>query len=141
MEMCSCWELRPNAELVQIKEGYTIYKDKQICNGTKEREECSCNGNEEKCNFYPEKRKVGKAMNTAEMYLQAQKDGKYYRCNSMVYQKDKGLMDDYMEEWGGLGNWNTPGAFDELMAGEWELWDSVMTRAEAEKKFGIKIID
>lgn len=29
---------------------------KQVCYGTKEREECSCEGDENKCNFYPEKK-------------------------------------------------------------------------------------
>jgi len=29
---------------------------KQVCYGTKEREECSCEGDPNKCNFYPEKR-------------------------------------------------------------------------------------
>ena len=27
------------------------------CNGTKERDECTCNGDKTKCNFYPEIRK------------------------------------------------------------------------------------
>lgn len=30
---------------------------KFLCYGTKEMEECSCGGDESKCNFYPEKRK------------------------------------------------------------------------------------
>lgn len=30
---------------------------KSLCWGTKEMEECSCGGDESKCNFYPEKRK------------------------------------------------------------------------------------
>lgn len=139
MNKCKCWEEKQ--QIVGWHGNEPIFQTFQICNGTKECEGCSCNGNEFKCNFYPEKRKESKTMNTAEMWLQAQKDGKYYRCGSMVYQKDKGLMDDYMEEWGGLESWSTPGAFDELMNGNWELWDSVMTKAEAEKKFGIKIID
>lgn len=29
---------------------------KQVCYGTKEREECSCEGNTNQCNFYPEKK-------------------------------------------------------------------------------------
>ena len=31
-----------------------------VCNGTKEMDECSCGGDESKCDFYPEKRKETK---------------------------------------------------------------------------------
>lgn len=34
-----------------------------ICNGTKEREECCCKGNREKCDFYPEVREKAKQLN------------------------------------------------------------------------------
>lgn len=33
---------------------------KDVCNGTKEREECTCEGDPAKCNFYPEKRNAAK---------------------------------------------------------------------------------
>lgn len=36
---------------------YYQHGTKFVCYGTKEMEECSCGGNESKCNFYPEKRK------------------------------------------------------------------------------------
>lgn len=36
---------------------YFQHGTKFLCYGTKEREECSCGGDESKCNFYPEKRK------------------------------------------------------------------------------------
>lgn len=29
---------------------------KNVCNGTRERDECFCGGNPAKCDFYPEKR-------------------------------------------------------------------------------------
>lgn len=32
----------------------TYYETVGICNGTKERKECSCGGDRHKCNFYPE---------------------------------------------------------------------------------------
>lgn len=35
---------------------------KFLCYGTKEMEECSCGGDTNKCNFYPEKRKPKKAV-------------------------------------------------------------------------------
>ena len=36
---------------------YYQHGTKFVCYGTKEMEECSCGGDESKCNFYPEKRK------------------------------------------------------------------------------------
>ncbi len=36
---------------------YYQHGSKPVCYGTKEMEECSCGGDERKCNFYPEKRK------------------------------------------------------------------------------------
>lgn len=61
MNKCNCWE-----EKYQIIGWYDAQtpmlsnKPIQICNGTKECEECSCDGDESKCNFYPEKRKGNK---------------------------------------------------------------------------------
>lgn len=140
MEKCKYWEFKQ--ELIAIKENYNIYKDIQICNGTKEREECSCNGNPEKCNFYPEKRKENKTMNTAEMYLQAKEDGKFYKtCSTrgdpIFYQKDRGLIDEdeclvSIQEWD---------CFDDLIEETWELCNNIMTRAEAERALGVKIVD
>ena len=76
-------------------------------------------------------------MNTAEMYLQAKKDGKYYKTGSIVYQKDRGLLDDYFNNYGDLSTWN----FDDFMKLSWEAWENVMTKSEAEKRFNIKIVD
>ena len=41
---CSCWE-------------YDRNQNRGICMGTKEREVCTCNGYQSRCDFYPEKRK------------------------------------------------------------------------------------
>lgn len=41
MDICSC---------------HHVEYGKQVCWGTKEMEECSCGGDESKCNFYPDKR-------------------------------------------------------------------------------------
>lgn len=81
-------------------------------------------------------------MNTAEMWLQAQKDGLCYKMiisenngEELFYQKDVGLFDGdgYVVE---LNNF---GEFDDFMLNHWET--RIMTRAEAEAKFNIKIVD
>ena len=54
MDRCKCWE-----EFKQIKGWYgnePMYIISSICNGTKEREKCTCNGDITKCDFYPEYR-------------------------------------------------------------------------------------
>ena len=85
-------------------------------------------------------------MNTAEMWLKAQNDGKIYECinGDIAYSKDRGLVekDDLNTPWK-LSAWEHCGArgLDELMADcEWEEMNDVMTIEEAEEKFGIKII-
>ena len=54
MDKCKCWE-----EFKQIKGWYEnkpMYIIVPICNGTKEREKCTCDGDITKCDFYPEYR-------------------------------------------------------------------------------------
>lgn len=142
MEKCSCWE-----EKYQIIGWYDTQtpmlstKPIQRCNGTKECEECSCNGDITKCNFYPQKRKENKTMNTAEMWLKAQEDGMCYEAimsqstnEELFYQKNRGLFDGDGYEFV-LDN---IGSFDELMDIEWKL--RTMTKSEAEARFNIKIV-
>lgn len=82
-------------------------------------------------------------MNTAEMYLQAQKDGLCYNLinkdknyrGEIFYQKDKGLFDEN-EDRIYTNVWNY---FESLMDEEWIV--RTMTKREAELKFNIKIID
>lgn len=81
-------------------------------------------------------------MNTAEMYLAAQKDSMYYKAinygnydGTILYQKDKGLIDEENLPCP-IETWNY---FNDLMEEEWELYD--MSKKEAEEKFHIKIID
>lgn len=176
MNKCKCWE-----EKQQIKGWYgdkPIYKTVQICIGTKECEECSCGGDESKCNFYPEKkkenkcnyfskgfcgsnyitekkcscngdkgkcdfyesfRKENKIMTTAEMWLKAQEDGKTYKAYDMMYNRQFGFHDKDKKKWPGNAFEYVNDIFE---IKNWELKpDNEMTRAEAEKKFGIKIID
>lgn len=112
-----------------------------LCNGTKEREECTCNGNVTKCNFYAEKRKANKTMNTAEMWVGAQEDEMCYEAimsqstnEKLFYQKNRGLFDSDGYEFV-LDN---TGSFNELMDIEWKL--RTMTKAEAEARFSVKIV-
>lgn len=141
MDKCECWELRKTIVGWHDKSPLYGQYTKQICNGTKEREECTCGGNVAECNFYPEKRKEGKTLNTAEMWLKAQKDGMCYEAVEqgpdtviLYYQKDKGLFDEDGMRCG-PEIWNY---FDDLMNEQWRL--RTMTKAEAEAKFNIKIV-
>ena len=84
-------------------------------------------------------------MNTAEMWIKAQNNGKIYVCidGDVAYSKDRGLVDRYdlNTPWN-LDAWKEYGqkGLDNLMNCEWEEMDNVMTIEEAEERFGIKII-
>lgn len=84
-------------------------------------------------------------MNTAEMWLKAQENGKIYECinGDIAYSKDMGLVekDDFRCYWG-LESWEHEKGegLDSLMNCEWEEMGNVMTIQEAEQKFGIRII-
>lgn len=135
MEKCSCWKTK--SVVTKWRNDTPIdVETVQYCNGTKEQEVCSCRGDVSKCDFYPEKRGEKKSMNTAEMYLQAKKDGKYYKTSFIAYQKDKGLFDDCFNNYGDLSAWD----FDDFMELNWEVWENIMTKSEAEAKFNIKIV-
>ena len=110
------------------------------CIGTKECEPCTCQGKEAMCDFYPERRSKAmgeKKMNTAEMWLKAQADGKMYRCGDMGYSQETGFIDF----WDGK-SWpiNSVATIDEIFS--WNGWEEVktMTKAEAEEKLGVKIV-
>ena len=138
MKKCSCWE---TSFKTRYGDGFKYNIPIQICNGTKERDECYCNGDESKCNFYPEKRKKNKIMNTAEMWIKAQEDEMCYEAimsqstnEELFYQKNRGLFDGDGYEFV-LDN---TGSFNELMDIEWKL--RTMTKSEAEARFNIKIV-
>ena len=85
-------------------------------------------------------------MNTAEMWIKAQEDGKIYECinGDMAYSKKYGLTDKYNfnEEWN-LDAWKDCGAkgLDCLMDNcVWAEMNNVMTIDVAEERFGIKIV-
>ena len=111
------------------------------CTGTKECEPCSCGGIEACCDFYPEKRekanKKEKKMNTAEMWLKAQKDGKMYRSYNLAYSAKTGFI-DIIDETPWLAN--GVGSINEIFFRD--DWEGVktMTKAQAEQKLGVKIV-
>ena len=138
---CNCYETR----LEPMETNPKLRRIYGVCLGTKEIDRCGCDGDESKCDFYPEKRKAAKKMlNTAEMWLKAQEDGKTYivKQKTLAYSKERGLFYvtdltsyNYLKD---FKNWK----FDQLLSLEWtEMSETIMTKAEAEKKFGIRIMD
>ena len=137
MGQCNCYNVR----IDRIYGNETKYG---VCLGTKEVDRCNCGGDESKCDFYPEKRKAAeKMLNTAEMWLKAQEDGKTYivKQKTLAYSKERGLFYvtdltsyNYLKD---FKNWK----FDQLLSLEWtEMSETIMTKAEAEKKYGIRIV-
>ena len=124
-----------------VCDSYTTHSGESRCLGTKECDRCGCDGDESKCDFYPEKRKEAeKKMNTAEMWLKAQEDGKTYYSKEAdaLYSKEFGLVEERdISLKVNMGDFPT---FEHLMRSKWEEV-KVMTKAEAEKKYGIRIVD
>ena len=98
--------------------------------------------------FIQKKRKAAeKKMNTAEMWLKAQEDGKIYECinGDIAYSKAIGLVDkdDFNKVWK-LSNWDCDRAkaLDSLLGDcEWrEMPIKIMTKHEAAVEFGIRIV-
>ena len=128
-----------------VCDSYTTYSGESRCLGTKEVDRCNCGGDESKCDFYPKKRKVAeKKMNTAEMWLKAQEDGKTYIVDGLQtlgYSKQRGLffiadltsnnrLSDF-KDW----------SIDDLFNLKWVVMqEEIMTKAEAEEKFGVRIV-
>lgn len=139
IEKCKCWNrvrYEKWDEWRQIMLPYT----RDECWGTKEREACSCGGDESKCDFYPYKCRQAEVdgrkdqMYTADMWIAAQTDGKTYIAQDMRYSKEKGFHDRDGTKW-------DPSAFktiEQIMQCEWTVLKT-MTRAEAERKYGIII--
>ena len=141
MGQCKCYNVRQET----IYEPTASYsRPYGVCLGTKEIDRCNCYGDESKCDFYPEKRKAAqKTLNTAEMWLKAQEDGKTYivKQKTLAYSKKRGLFYPtdltsyiYLKD---FKNWK----LDRLLSLEWtEMQEEIMTKAEAEKKYGIRIV-
>ena len=123
-----------------VCDSYTTYSGESRCLGTKEVDRCNCGGDESKCDFYPKKRKAAqKTLNTAEMWLKAQEDGRTYivKQQTLCYSKQRGLF--YATNC--HSNFNNF-TLDKFLSLEWtETQEEIMTKAEAEKKFGIRIVD
>lgn len=105
-----------------------------------------CGGDESRCDFYSYKRKQSckhadregyeDNMLTAEMWISAQTDGKTYITEDMRYSKAKGFHDKYGLKW-------KPESFttiEQIMQCKWAVCNT-MTKAEAERKYGIIIED
>ena len=113
------------------------------CVGTKECDACNCGGDESKCDFYPEKRKKNeKMLNTAEMWLKAQENNKTYLVEqgTVAYSKSKGLFyvsDHSLCDLINFKEWSINDFFNLKWA---EIPEKTMTRTEAEKQLGIKIV-
>lgn len=138
MGKCDCFETRTEvARPCNYKYG--------VCTGAKETSLCSCGGDKSKCDFYPEKRKeaIKPVMNTAEMWLKAQEDGKTYvvEQKTLCYSKERGLFcSTDLTPCNYLSNFRD-WVFDKLLSLEWtEMQEEIMTKAEAEEKFGVRIV-
>ena len=133
MGQCDCYNVR-------IDRIYGNEMKYGVCLGTKEIDRCNCGGDESKCDFCPEKRKKAeKLLNTAEMWLKAQEDGKIYYSEKAdaLYSKEFGLVEEEdISQKVSMGDFPT---FEHLMQSEWEEV-KVMSKAEVEKKFGIRIV-
>ena len=133
MGQCNCYNVR----IDRIYGNETKYG---VCLGTKEVDRCNCGGDESKCDFYPEKRKTaGKMLNTAEMYIEANKNNKIYFSENAdaFYSKEFGLVEaEDVTRKIQLADFPT---FEHLMQSKWEEVKT-MTKAEAEKKYGIRIV-
>ena len=121
-------------------ECYHVEYGKTECWGTKECEVCNCEGDTNKCDFYPEKKEKSMSKKgiytTADMWLRAQENGKMYCSEDMAYSKECGFVNlfDLKEIWS-AGNFGT---IDEIMNLEWK---EVMTITKAEKMLGVRIIE
>lgn len=120
--------------------GYDKNMNEGECWRTERKLICNCGGDINKCTFYPEKRKENKTMNTAEMWTQAQENGKTYQLMNekvkIYYRKDKGIFDSD----GHHVAIDRLGEIDTFMSRHWQETTPILTKSEAEAKFGIKIV-
>ena len=108
------------------------------CSGTKWNQTCVCQGNQSKCDYYPEKREKAKKMTTLEMMNLAKDNGKTYKCAyDMFYNNVLGFNDGKGHMRSGYDFTNINNLFD---IDYWEEATLCMTKSEAEEKYGIKII-
>ena len=63
MNKCDCFRTQEKLQYLYrpfTGEPFPLYVTIGICYGTKERDECTCNGDRSKCDFYPEVREKEK---------------------------------------------------------------------------------
>lgn len=107
------------------------------CKATKNYGLCDCLGNTFECSYYPEKR--NKKMTTLEMMIKAKDNGKAYRANDMLYNIKFGFHDKSGKKWHGDAFEYLNDLFDVSV---WQEDNTIyMTKSEAEKRYGIKIVD
>ena len=112
------------------------------CWGTKERDRVNCSGYTELCSnglkkSKPETPEIG-LMSTAEMMIEAARTHKTYKSGEMLFNTTKGAFGVNDGEPWPVSAFNT---IQEIFNLRWaEYADNVMTKAEAESKFNIKIV-
>lgn len=89
-----------------------------------------------------EKIKKSFTLKTPEMWNLAQKNNKYYVTKGLngekiFYHKDRGLFDVN----GRPVNFTYWSNLDTLMTENWSVCDNIMTKRQAEEKYGIMIVD
>lgn len=138
MEKCNCYHV--TAYMGYSRDTDSTYNyERAECWGTKERETCRCGGDKSKCDFYPEIReKAKKEFNTAEMWLAAQKDGETYVTDyhNTSYSKEDGFWSQKLDNF-----CDTP-SLNDWMNAMWRKQEKrKLTKEQAEKEFGVKIVD
>lgn len=107
------------------------------CWGTKERDRVNCSGYTELCNNGLKKPET-KPLFTAEMVVEAGKTHKTYKSRDMLFNTTKGFFSA-----GNGAPWSIFAfkTLQEIFDLQWIEYESqVMTKAEAESKFNIKIV-
>lgn len=102
-------------------------------------EYCKCNGDVSKCDFYTEKRKKSKTMKTLDMMNMSKENGKAYwnKAIEILYCFGIGFVESHDVKPVTMSEFSC--SFNDFMEFTWQEVD-VMTRIEAEEKYGIKII-
>ena len=121
----------------------TIGKPYGVCYGSKNAPICNCEGDTTRCTYYPTSNIHGvKFLNTAEMWMDAQKDGCMYECveGDIAYSKSGGLVSKHDFKPWPLNSWKDD-EFDVLMSQTgWIKVGPVLTIKEAEQKLGCRIV-
>jgi len=107
-EICKCYEVRKNRRyLSEFDKGFNFAKTNQIleyideevpvCLGTRECDECSCEGDETKCTFYPQK-----AAKALEKRIEQHKDTIRAMLDRNCISSDYDNTSDEAQKWAGI---------------------------------------